>query len=96
MPADALARVRAYDRAVHAAFPTSPSWYLGVLATHPDCAGRRWGHAVMSTGLRRAAADGLPAVLETSNPANVEMYRRAGWRVVRTVTEPLPIWVMQQ
>jgi hypothetical protein len=49
----------------------------------------------MSVGLRRAAADGLPAVLETSKPANVEMYRRAGWHVVRTVNEPLPVWIMQ-
>jgi ribosomal protein S18 acetylase RimI-like enzyme len=96
LPADALARVRCYDRAVHAALPTSPFWYLGVLGTHPHRAGRRWGHAVMSAGLRRAAADGLPAVLETSNPANVEVYRRAGWQVVGTLTEPLPIWVMQQ
>jgi hypothetical protein len=50
----------------------------------------------MSAGLRRAAADSLPAVLETSNPANVEVYRRAGWAVVRTLNEPLPTWVMQQ
>jgi hypothetical protein len=49
----------------------------------------------MGEGLRRAAADGLPAVLETSNPANVEVYRRAGWEVVRSVTEPLPTWIMQ-
>jgi ribosomal protein S18 acetylase RimI-like enzyme len=96
LPADTLARVRAYDRAVHAALPTSPFWYLGVLGTHPDSAGRRWGHAVMNAGLRRAAADGLPAVLETGNPANVEVYRRAGWEVVRTATEPLPIWIMRQ
>jgi len=96
LPADAFARVRAYDQAVHAALPSSPFWYLGVLGTHPDSAGRRWGHAVMAAGLSRAAADGLPALLETSNPANVEMYRRAGWQVVRTVTEPLPIWVMRQ
>ncbi|WP_331461048.1 GNAT family N-acetyltransferase [Micromonospora tarapacensis] len=96
LPADALARVRAYDRAVHAALPTSAFWYLGVLGTHPDHAGRGWAHAVMNTGLRRAAADGLPAVLETTNPANVEFYRRAGWEVVRTLTEPLPIWVMRQ
>lgn len=96
LPADALARVRAYDRAVHAALPPSPFWYLGVLGTHPESAGRRWGHAVMAAGLSRAAADGLPAVLETSNPDNVEVYRRAGWQVVRAVTDPLPIWVMQQ
>lgn len=96
LPADALARVRAYEDAVHAALPATPFWYLGVLGTHPDHAGRRWGHAVMRAGLRRAEADGLPAVLETSNPANVEVYRRAGWQVVRSLTTPLDIWVMRQ
>ncbi len=96
LPADALARVNAYDNALHAALPDSPFWYLGVLGTRPDSAGRRWGHAVMNVGLRRAAADGLPAVLETSNPGNVEVYRRAGWEIMRTMTEPLPTWIMQQ
>ncbi|GAA4459987.1 GNAT family N-acetyltransferase [Phytohabitans houttuyneae] len=96
LPAGPLARVLAYEEAVHAALPATPFWYLGVLATHPASAGRGWGRAVMNAGLRRAADDGLPAVLETSNPANVELYRRAGWQVVRTVTEPLTIWVMQQ
>lgn len=95
LPADALARVNAYDHAVHAALPTTPFWYLGVLGTHPDHAGRRWGHAVMRAGLHRAAADGLPAILETSNPANVEVYRRAGWEVVLVVAaEPLTTWIM--
>ncbi|TCB93381.1 GNAT family N-acetyltransferase [Micromonospora zingiberis] len=96
LPADVLARTRAYDRAVHAALPAAPFWYLGVLGTHPDSAGRQLGRAVMTAGLRRAAAEGLPAILETSNPANVEFYRRAGWQVVRTVDEPLPIWIMRQ
>jgi len=97
LPADALARVDAYDRAVHAALPATPFWYLGVLGTHPDHAGRRWGHAVMQAGLRRAAADGLPAVLETSNPGNVEVYRRAGWAVVAVVPAgPLTVWIMRQ
>ena len=96
LPAAALARVHAYDEAVHAALPATPFWYLSVLGTHPDHAGRRWGHAVMRAGLRRAAADGLPAILETSNPANVEVYRCAGWEVMRAATEPLTIWIMQQ
>jgi ribosomal protein S18 acetylase RimI-like enzyme len=96
LPADALARVNAYEEAVHAALPTGPFWYLGVLGTHPDYAGRRWGHALMQVGLRRAAAEGRPAVLETSNPGNVEVYRRAGWEVAHTVTaEPLTIWIMR-
>nr|WP_196925278.1 GNAT family N-acetyltransferase [Micromonospora ureilytica] len=95
-PADVLARVRGYGEAVHAALPTYPFWYLGVLGTHPDSAGRGWGRAVMRAGLARAAADGLPAILETSYPANVELYRRAGWEVVTSLSEPVPTWIMQQ
>ncbi|WP_410811129.1 hypothetical protein [Micromonospora sp. 067-2] len=33
---------------------------------------------------------------ETSNPANVELYRRAGWEVVDSLSEPVPTWIMQQ
>ncbi|MEU7947884.1 GNAT family N-acetyltransferase [Micromonospora taraxaci] len=95
-PADVLARVEGYDDTVHAALPTYPFWYLGVLGTHPDSAGRGWGRAVMRAGLDRAAADGLPAILETSNPGNVELYRRAGWEVVGSLSEPVPTWIMQQ
>ncbi|MEV4121735.1 GNAT family N-acetyltransferase [Micromonospora sp. NPDC049645] len=95
-PADVLARVQGYDDTVHTALPTYPFWYLGVLGTHPDSAGRGWGRAVMRAGLARAAADGLPAILETSNPGNVELYRRAGWEVVGTLAEPVPTWIMQQ
>ncbi|MEV4657762.1 N-acetyltransferase [Micromonospora sp. NPDC049301] len=96
LPTDVWARVQAYDEAVHAALPADPFWYLGVLGTHPDSAGRRWGRVVMGAGLRRAAVDGLPAVLETSNPGNVELYRRAGWEVTDSFSEPLPTWIMQQ
>ncbi|WP_433535038.1 GNAT family N-acetyltransferase [Micromonospora sp. CA-249363] len=95
-PADVLARVQGYDDAVHAALPSYPFWYLGVLGTHPDSAGRGWGRAVMRAGLARAAADGLPAILETSNPGNVELYRRAGWEVIGSLAEPVPTWFMRQ
>ncbi|WP_250003568.1 N-acetyltransferase [Actinoplanes sp. M2I2] len=96
LPPDVLRRVRAYDEAVHDALPREPFWYLGVLGTHPDHTGKRWAQAVMHAGLDSAAADGLPAVLETSNPANVGFYRRAGWRVTRELTDPLPTWIMQR
>ncbi|MET8199085.1 GNAT family N-acetyltransferase [Micromonospora taraxaci] len=95
-PPDVLARVEGYDDTVHAALPTYPFWYLGVLGTHPDSAGRGWGRAVMRAGLDRAAADGLPAILETSKPGNVDLYRRAGWEVVGSLSEPVPTWIMQQ
>ena len=96
LPADALARVKAYDKAVHRALPTTPFWYLGVLGTHPDQAGRRWGHALMEAGLNRAQAEGLPAILETSNPGNVGVYTRAGWEVLSEVdATPLHVWIMR-
>jgi GNAT superfamily N-acetyltransferase len=89
-------RMAAYDDALHATLPDEPFWYLGVLGTHPAAAGRRLGRAVMATGLRRATEDGLPAFLETSNPANVELYRRAGWEVVAEFPDPLQTWIMRQ
>jgi ribosomal protein S18 acetylase RimI-like enzyme len=98
LPTDAKARLAAYNERVHAALPDTPHWYLGVLGTHPDRAGRRWGRAVMAPGLRRAEEDGLPVVLETSKPGNVEVYRRSGFEVFRVSKDvgPLTIWVMQR
>lgn len=49
----------------------------------------------MAAGVARAAATGLPAYLETTNPDNVDLYRRAGWQLTQTVTmETLTVWVM--
>jgi GNAT superfamily N-acetyltransferase len=96
LPSGVRARLEAYDAAVLGMLPGGPYWYLGVLATHPDRAGQGLGRAVMAAGLREAAAAGLPAYLETTNPANVGLYRRTGWDVVAQVPEPLPIWVMAQ
>jgi GNAT superfamily N-acetyltransferase len=95
LPADVLARLDEYDTAVHDLLPTTPHWYLGVLATHPAHAGRRLGRAVMAAGVGQARAMGLPAYLETSNPGNVEVYRGAGWRVAaETSTVELRVWVL--
>jgi hypothetical protein len=96
LPADALLRIEAYGQIVHAAMPSTPHWYLSVLATHPRAAGHRFGHSAMLAGLRAAAADGLPAYLETANPTNVAMYRRSGWELTAEVQlSGLPIWIMK-
>lgn len=85
---------------MHKALPSTPHWYLGVLATHPGHRGRQLGRATLDAGLRRAAEDGLPAYLETSNPDNLRLYRAAGFEVVDTLTvdtltvDTLPVWVM--
>lgn len=97
LPAGTLARLEAYEQTVHPALPDAPHWYLGVLATHPDHAGRRWGRAVMAAGLERARADGLPAYLETTTASNVALYERAGWHVDAAVpVDALTVRVMRQ
>lgn len=96
LSAAAAERMAAYDDALHKALPDEPFWYLGVLGTHPSAAGRRLGRAVMATGLSRAAEDGLPAILETSKPSNVDLYHRAGWHVIAEFRSPLQTWVMRQ
>lgn len=93
---DAMAQLDAYDAAVHGRLPTTPHWYLGVLGTHPDHAGRRLGRAVMAAGLAQAANDGVPAYLETARASNVDIYRRSGWEVTAAVAVPdLDVWVMR-
>lgn len=96
LPAAELGRIRAYDAAVEAALPTYPHWYLGVLATRPDHAGRGLGRRLMAHGVARAHAAGMPAVLETMNPSNVDMYVRAGWQVYgqTTAADVPPTWVL--
>jgi GNAT superfamily N-acetyltransferase len=96
LPDDALRRISVYGEIVHGAMPSTRHWYLSVLATHPEAAGHRFGHATMEAGLRAAAADGAPAYLETANPSNVPVYRRAGWDLTAEVHLPgLPIWIME-
>ena len=96
LPADVRARLDRFDAAVHAALPAYPHWYLGILATHPDYAGRRLGRRLMGAGVTSAHADGYPAVLETMNPSNVELYQRAGWELYgQTAADDVPTtWVL--
>jgi ribosomal protein S18 acetylase RimI-like enzyme len=82
--ADERARLAAYDAVVDRVRPRDRHWYLGVLATHPQYAGRRWGRAVMAAGLAAADRDGLDAYLETTHEENVGLYERSGWLVTHT------------
>jgi GNAT superfamily N-acetyltransferase len=92
--ADAAQRLRAYNDLVDEHLPSDGAyWYLGVLATHPDHTGRRFGAAVMNAGLDHANGT---AFLETTNPANVGYYERNGWAVTASITtDALPIWVLR-
>jgi GNAT superfamily N-acetyltransferase len=93
--ADAARRLRVYNDLVDQHLPGEAEyWYLGVLATHPDHAGRGYGAQVMRAGLDHANG---AAFLETTQPANVGYYERLGWAVNAVVTSHNPpIWILQK
>src|SRR3954454_4005412 len=59
-----------------------PHFYLSLLATDPQQRGRGYGLGLLDTNLAAIDAAGTPAYLEASNPANVPLYERYGFRVV--------------
>jgi GNAT superfamily N-acetyltransferase len=93
---DSLARIAAYDRAVHEALPPEPHWYLGILACHPERRGAGLGRRVAELGLAEAQRSGHPAALETTSFTNVAIYESAGWSVRSEIEDPhgLSVWVM--
>ncbi len=78
-------RLTAYEDAVDAARPSTPHWYLGVLATRPDRQGAGLATAVMAPVLARADGEGLDCCLETSTLANKAFYQRRGFTEVTEV-----------
>ncbi|WHT15803.1 GNAT family N-acetyltransferase [Crossiella sp. CA-258035] len=76
-------RGRAVDRALTAARPRTPHWYLSLLAADPDRQRTGVGGALLRSRLTRTR---LPAYLECV-PDNVGYYERFGF----TVTEKLDL-----
>jgi ribosomal protein S18 acetylase RimI-like enzyme len=74
----AFARVGA---ALEAAHPAGRAWYLQALGVHPRAQRRGVGGQLMAGALQLADAAGLPCHLHTSDPANVDYYRRFGFEV---------------
>jgi ribosomal protein S18 acetylase RimI-like enzyme len=56
-----------------------PHWYLSVVATHTDHRGAGLGFALLEGDLARIDGEHMPAYLESSNPANLDRYRRLGF-----------------
>ncbi|HEY5110387.1 MAG TPA: GNAT family N-acetyltransferase [Acidimicrobiales bacterium] len=66
--------------AFEAAHPTTPGhYYLSLFGTRPDRRGRGLGMALLADNLARIDAEGVPAYLESTNPANLDRYRSVGF-----------------
>jgi len=59
-----------------------PHFYLFALGTAPEARGRGLAAALLRRVLDVCDADGLPAYLESSDPRNVPLYERHGFRVL--------------
>jgi GNAT superfamily N-acetyltransferase len=82
----ATARVLTLMEAFDANHPHEPPhFYLSLLGTHPDHAGSGIGMSLVASNLAEIDALGAPSFLESSNPANVARYERAGFHPSRDV-----------
>jgi len=57
-------------------------WYLPIIGVDPAQQGRGIGSGLLGHTLEQCDEQGLPAYLESSNPANVPLYERHGFRVL--------------
>ena len=62
--------------------PSEPHWYLPLIGVDPLYQGRGLGDALMAHALRRCDADHLPAYLESTNPRNISLYERHGFKAI--------------
>ncbi|MEV0355839.1 GNAT family N-acetyltransferase [Nocardia sp. NPDC050697] len=74
--------------ATFTAAPPRPHWHLLAIGTVPPARGHGHGRALLDFGIARADAEGLPTHLETTEPARLGFYARAGYRVAAEVDLP--------
>ena len=63
-------------------------YYLSLLGTHPGHRGRGIGMGLLAANLAEIDAEGMPAYLESSNPANNARYRRLGFEARTAFSTP--------
>ena len=85
---EAFKRLAVYNEAVAAHSPAEPNWYLGVLATHPQCRREGLATAVLAPVLDEADRAGIVCCLETSTAENRRFYERRGFTATADVVLP--------
>src|SRR4051794_20249030 len=65
-----------------------PHYHLTLLGTDPDRRGDGLGMALLADNLARIDEQGMPAYLESSNPANDARYEAVGFEAVGSFTTP--------
>jgi GNAT superfamily N-acetyltransferase len=79
-PDDCMERLEILGEAMTAAHPHDEHWYLNVISTLPERQGQGLGTRIFAPVLEVCDAEGIPAYLESTNPKNMTLYRRQGFR----------------
>jgi GNAT superfamily N-acetyltransferase len=92
-----IERLALLGTAVEGAHPTDPHWYLGSIATVRSLQGGGVGTALLRHSLAVVDQQRAPAYLESSNPRNVTLYERHGFRATGRIELPngpplIPMW----
>ena len=62
--------------------PKEPHWYLPMIGTDPTKQGKGYGSMLMQHALLQCDRENKPAYLESSNPKNIPLYKRFGFKVI--------------
>ena len=64
--------------------PAEPEncWYLAMIGARPECQGQGVGTRLLECGLRDVDARRVNAYLHSSNPANIPLYQRFGFKLL--------------
>ena len=65
--------------------PKEPHWYLAIIGVDAAHQGKGLGAKLLKGALDRCDEEGLVAYLESSNPANISLYERHGFRVMAEI-----------
>ena len=80
--ADKLDRLFSLFEQMDRYHPVEPCRHLAFIAVDPARQGKGLGAALLEEGLRQCDRDGIPAYLESTNPANLSLYRRYGFEQI--------------
>jgi ribosomal protein S18 acetylase RimI-like enzyme len=64
--------------------PSEPHWYLPLIGIDPAHQRKGHGAALLDDTLRRCDQDHVAAYLESTNPANIALYQRHGFKLLGT------------
>ncbi len=66
---------------VGAGHPQGPHWYLPAIGVEPLSQGKGYGSTLLACGLKVCDRQHVAAYLEATNPSNIPLYQRFGYKV---------------